>query len=260
MDARPVFTSDCNVAAFSNLDVAIAAYVDDFGRRLKICVPVIVKEDYDSKKDLVKVQCVVKRAYGKDKAVAYEEFEPFKVHPFHFAFGSFHLVTPIKKGMTGWVISADRDPTKAREENGEKEIGSNKGPSLPTITTMGLYEKGFFVPDRWFKDASAEYRKGFGDYVEQTGLRLNDKKIGLFLSEEGVLTIVNNDESEKKLKIDLSAIDKTDSIELREMWLAEEVSGSSVKFVKRIVLCGETNKDSKTMQLSENDGKKVQIS
>ena len=198
-------------------DVAMAVQnvIKVFGAKLQIHIPVVVTEDYDPETDLVEVQPIMTKAFDEESETVYEEWSKFNVHVAHFGIEGLLFVFPVKKGMTGWVMSSDRDVFKSREENSNVNYEDNQGPSDPSSFDMGRYTQGIFVPDRWFPEKS-KYGIGYGadegteedGHEDDIGVRMintDDDKGGIFLNKTGVLFIEKN---EKKIRIDLSGEEK----------------------------------------------------
>lgn len=238
-----------------NLPAAIRQAIKDFGIALQICIPVIVTNEYDPKTDLVRVKPIPDKVGSSDGEESVEEWDEFPVHPYRLGFGKFHLVGNIEVGSTGWVFSSDRDTKQARTDNSKVDISSNVGHGKPVSTDMGQYTQGFFLPDRWGpsdKDGGDKFHLGWKEYASQFGLRIGDKKIGIFVDEDGVVTIVNNgDEGEKKVVIDFSKMEQPGTMSIAKKWVIDDVGGESMTLSQVYMVCSEEPLDSKTAKMQD---------
>lgn len=198
-----------------DMATAIANAIRKFGQDLQVCIPAIVTEDYDPETDLVKVVPLTKRAFSDNGNVVQKEADEFTVAVKRFGIGKFLCVYPIKKGTTGWVFSSDRDTYGIKEKNAFIDIEKNEGPQDISSFDMGKYTQGFFVPDRWVSEEAYKSRLGHAsqedneEYDFSTSLGINllndeDKKRGMYLSDDGKATILND---KNQVSVDASADD-----------------------------------------------------
>lgn len=74
----------------------------------------------------------------------------------HYA-GKYLLDMPISRGDTGWLIAADRDTSKIKED-----YDANNTKLSPREFENGnthQYEYGFFIPDKWFRTSGMDANK-----------------------------------------------------------------------------------------------------
>lgn len=231
-----------NPAAYSDLAVAIEEYVGRTLMGLQVCVPVIVTEDFNPETNKVKVRPIVKAAYHMDdNTVEYEDEKEFNVYVKHWGIGNAVLVFPVKKGMTGWVIASDKDTYNSRKENSNIAVENNTGASKPASTDGGSYGQGYFIADRWLPSISAgaedPYFEAFGDDKDACGIRLIDKKLGVFFGSDGSISIEQNDgDGIKKVQITLDDVQPDDDVKLRETWIVEAPSSGTLTFKKVLAL------------------------
>lgn len=187
-----------------DIAVAIANAINKFGQDLQICIPVIATEDYDPNKNTVKVVPVTKHAFIQNDEIFQQEADEFEVSVKRFGVGNFVMVFPVKKGMTGWVFSSDRDTHGIKEPNSHVNLEDNEGPQEISSFDMGKYTQGFFIPDRWISDETPESRLGYkekedsetNNFSDCIGINLINEegdKRGIYLSDSLVVTVFNKD-------------------------------------------------------------------
>lgn len=193
----------------SLLTSRIEDYVKGFGNTLQICIPVIVDDVIEDNWPKVKVKPLVNiPVFDSVKhKVEYDEPPTFLVNVYHFGNDAWHLVFPIRKGMTGWVISSDKDAYAARKANSNIDVEENIGNVDPASLDMGQYTQGFFIPDRWMPvpdpEEGLDYHRGIkddnDDFRDCFGIQLKDKKVGIYLHDDASFTVISND---TKIRLD----------------------------------------------------------
>lgn len=128
------------------------------------CIPVIVIERED-KDGFIKVQPIIRAMKQMSDGVQGYDRKPFLVKPMKFFHGGFTIHAPIFAGDTGYVISCDRDATRAMGKNesvlskdiSSKEITDSHLENPDTID-CSHYVYGFFIPCSWVRNES-DYMK-----------------------------------------------------------------------------------------------------
>lgn len=132
------------------------------------CIPVIVIERED-KDGFIKVQPIIRAMKQMSDGVQGYDRKPFLVKPMKFFHGGFTIHAPIFAGDTGYVISCDRDATRAMGKNesvlskdiSSKEITDSHLENPDTID-CSHYVYGFFIPCSWVRNESDEMKGDFG--------------------------------------------------------------------------------------------------
>lgn len=116
-----------------NDNTLIEMMLSDFAAQFQTCIPAIVKKVIS--RDTVEVSPAVLPSDEKDKPIGWANITTTVLTPFG---GGMFISMPLSVGDTGWLVGADMDTSKFKEE---------KKPSQQNIWTRHLYQYGFFVPD-----------------------------------------------------------------------------------------------------------------
>lgn len=116
-----------------NEKALIEAMLMDFAQRFQTCIPAIVKRVIS--RDTVEVSPAVLQSDSKGNSIDSAEVITTVLTPFS---GGIFLSMPLAVGDTGWLVAADMDTSKFKEE---------KKTSTQNVWSRHLYQYGFFVPD-----------------------------------------------------------------------------------------------------------------
>lgn len=117
----------------NNLADYIESSLRAFAHKFQTCIPAIVKEV--KSRDTVVVSPAVLQTSSNGTPLEWADITTTMLTPFG---GNMFLSMPVAVGDTGWLVGADLDTYKFKQ---------NKKPAQQTIFTRHQYQFGFFVPD-----------------------------------------------------------------------------------------------------------------
>lgn len=143
-------TSDATVPL--SFSAAIEHLCEHIRQGIESCIPAQFVQYDDRDKGLAVVSPLVKFPYVSGNRTVWTERPQFTVRVLRVKSGGFWFEMPLKKGDTGWIISADRDTSFAISRNANVDESKNTkenggGPQEYSNFNKLKYSFGFFLPD-----------------------------------------------------------------------------------------------------------------
>ena len=117
--------------------------------------------------------------------------------------GGFKISIPVKRGDTGWLIASDRNASSAMSAAADHNANEEFKQMRPNDLSVSKFANGFFIPDNWSVDESAE--------DDVLSIESEDGKRRIRISGSSI-EINNGDSSAKVKSSSISASTKTASV------------------------------------------------
>jgi len=152
-DNEAISPAQFDESMVGNPEAFFSAFEDKVHSSLRVMIPVMVLA-YERKTHNLWVQPLIALTDSVGRPITSGALPCTAIRNYS---GKYLIDVPIARGDTGWLIAADRDTSKVKED-----YDANNAKLSPRESGNGnshQYEYGFFIPDKWFGTSGKDANK-----------------------------------------------------------------------------------------------------